>query len=525
MSMPPGLGTPDAFGWVALVAWVPLLSRWRTHGTPERSVQEALLMGSVAGMVAFGWGVQHPFWPAALASVGVVALWALSLAVPWAAGAAFVRRGAFGRAYAVWIAAALALDALWSMGPWALPWGRIGHALAAVPVVPWLVAGWGVGGLSACVLLGNALATELWLAYRAGATPGESSLHSAAGVRALVLGSLLAGLVGHAVMLNRIAFTPARDGRHAAATQPTLFLVQPGTSPHDWAALDAPQRVSDLQALTNAALDTAATPPALAVWPETALPPVHHDSLRHRVQQWVNRTGVPLLTGAIAPVSDSAASLPEGPYRHANRLYLLRPHKPVQAYDKHHLVPFVERVPGASVLSALGALAVSGGGVAGYRRGPGPQTLGTGGLRIAPLICLESVVGPYVWRAVQQALRPHVLITASHTGWWNSPRPGRQHLAFSRLRSLETGTPLALVTVRGPTALVYPDGRLSRRLPWTARGVLAVALPAPRPPPSPVRIGPLAWLGIGGLLLALAGIPWRRLRKCAAHWLHCSFAS
>ena len=485
LSMPPG-----GWGLCALVAWVPLLVEWRRVGTPRWSFARVLGAGGVAAVVAFGWCLRHPLWPSALAGVGVATLWSLGLALPWMAGAVYLQRNAPNRAWVVLIAGTLLLEFVWSIGPWAMPWAPLGHTLADRPMLAWLVAAWGVPGLSLLVLLTNALGAELWRALWASSLPPARATL----VRCAGLGLFIGGLVLHAGSLTRESPPSAPSEDPSAA--PSLFLVQPGTPASAWAALDAPHRVADLLALTSAAVDTARTPPELIVWPETALPPIDYAAHRARLQRWVDRTGLPVLTGALAPLSAT-----DGPYRHANRLLLFTPQRPPQRYDKHHLVPFVEGVPGADAVPHLASLAVSGGGVAGYRRGPGAQALFTDVLHIAPLICLESVVAPYVRRAVVDAAEPpDLLIAASQTGWWNTPRPARQHLAFSRLRVLETGRPFVLVTVYGPTTLIRPNGSTGPRLNWGDRGVLRVSLPPPDVLPPYARRSPV-WLAGGCILL------------------------
>ena len=505
VSFPPMGGAGIGIGLIALV---PLLVRWLEGGLPTRVLHEVALAGGIAGAVAFGWGVWHPFWPSAAAAVGGIGLWAFGFALPWMAGAVWVRRNQLGRAWLVVIGGTLVLEGLWSIGPWALPWGGLGHTLASVPVLSSLAAAWGVPGLSLLVLVANAWVAESVYALRVHRSSGRSRTpHDRRRWAVLLL--CVMGLVGHAVWLDRVHSVVSEPPPDA----PVLFLVQPGHTPTDWATLDDPKRVRDLQVLTIAALDTARRFPDMVVWPETAVPPDPSDTLRTHLQRWVEQHNVPLLTGAIAHVPTAR------PYRHANRLTLFQPHATRQTYDKHHLVPFVEGVPGAEALPFVAHGAVAGGGVAGYQRGPGPTLLSVrrprsrDTLRLAPLICLESVIGPYVQRYMAARRWPEALVVASQTGWWGTPRPARQHLAFSRLRTLETGRPLALVTVAGPTTAVAPDGTVGRRLPWGERGVVAVRLPSPasRPPYATQPPGLLPLFGM--VALALAWIPCACLRN------------
>ena len=444
---------------------------------------EAVLAYTGAGAVAFGWIVGHPSVPVVLASVGGVLTWVLLMALPWPVAAwvgSLARRD--GRPGVVSFlvigsAGTLAVEGALTHSPWPLPWGLLGHTQALVPTVRDAAALAGAPALSAWVLGANATVVL-----------GLRGRPTAALVGLLVLAGTAAG-----------AAWTERD-RSPSSRQATVWMVQPNMAAASWADIANTARVRRLLHLTNGALDTARTPPDLVVWPETALPPDRpglYDSLR----TWTARHDISLLTGAVARIHDPAAA-----YDHANRAVLFgtggpRPHYDSH-YDKAYPVPFVEHVPGASSLPALRALRVDGGGVQGYRAGRGATPLATDSLIVGPLICFESAVSPHARRYVVGSPPVDMLVTLAQTGWWGTAWPARQHRAIARLRAIETGRPLLLASVRGPTTVVLPDGSAGPSRAWNETGVVSATVSLPTALTVYARTGD--WIApVSALLFAL----------------------
>ena len=123
-------------------------------------------------------------------------------------------------------------------------------------------------------------------------------------------------------------------------------------------------------------------------------------------------------------------------------------------YVKRQAVPFGEYVPWRPVLGGLPPLALV---PRDAVEGDGPVTLEVDGVRIAPVICFETLFGPIVRTAVAHE--------------------SAQHVAQSRLRAVETGRAVVHAAIAGTSALVLPDGTISQIAPLFEVATLRAELP------------------------------------------------
>jgi apolipoprotein N-acyltransferase len=433
--------------------------------------------------------VRHPVLPTALASIGGLATWAAAGAVPWIVSVIVRRRLGLAAGLGMLVAGHLAVEGGLSRGPWALPWGLLAQTQAPVDGIRPLAALSGPSGLSAWVALANAAA---FLVIRGPGRPRRAGLAIGTGLALLALTQP----------------TPRPGGTgHGASGAGALraLVVQPAVPPLAWtppSSRETPQTRTDrLLAQTAAALDTLARRPDLVLWPETALPALEAPGARRRrsrLRAWAERHGVALLTGAVGRTR-SASALAAGAGR-ANRALLVRPGAPVQRYDKHHLLPFVEAAP---ALPVFGRLAATRPGATTYRRGSGPQALLVAGRRVGPLICSESLVAPHARNTVRRGAGLFAVL--AQTAWWGRSRAPRQHIAFTQLTAAATGRAAVVASVAGPAALVGPRGEARTLTSWMERGARTVTVPVRRARTPYVRHGDVVfWVGLAAAV-GLAG--------------------
>ncbi|MGI4779738.1 MAG: apolipoprotein N-acyltransferase [Janthinobacterium lividum] len=143
-------------------------------------------------------------------------------------------------------------------------------------------------------------------------------------------------------------------------------------------------------------------------------------------------------------------------------------------YDKHHLVPFGEFVPGLfRWFTDLMNIPLGD-----FKRGGLAQApFVWQGQRIAPNICYEDLFGDEIGANFRDADRtPTMLLNVSNIAWFGDTLAIDQHLAISRMRALEFERPMVRATNTGATVAIDHLGRVTASLPRLTRGVLVTEI-------------------------------------------------
>ena len=408
-------------------------------------------------------------------------------------------------------AAALRFGLLWMMaemarGTWltGFGWGAGGYAHLDGPLAfyaPWV----GVYGMTAL-----AAGLGMVLAQMASALVGWPS---GAEVQARVLAR--AGLPVAGARPQRA------DGWVWAALVVALPLAVPA-SWNDWTRSSGSLSVTLLQgnipqnekfeigtgvarALVWYQTELLAAKTALVVAPETALPVLpfqlpegYWDALRDAMDR-SNRAaviGMPLGNEAQG-YSNSVVGLVGG---------LAQPLR----YDKHHLVPFGEFIPPMfRWFTALMNIPLGD-----FNRGAlGQASFAVQGQRLAPNICYEDLFGEELAaRFTDAALAPTIFVNVSNLAWFGDTVAVDQHVAISRMRTLEFQRPFVRATNTGATAILDHQGQTRAALPRLTEGVLVGEVQGRE------GLTPFAWwaarFGLWPLwLLGLAGVAWGWRRR------------
>ncbi|MEI6986404.1 MAG: apolipoprotein N-acyltransferase, partial [Rhodospirillaceae bacterium] len=154
----------------------------------------------------------------------------------------------------------------------------------------------------------------------------------------------------------------------------------------------------------------------------------------------------------------------------------------IASYDKFHLVPFGEYIPGRELLPSwlpIGAIAARG---SDFSPGPGPRTLHLPGLPpVSPLICYEAIFPRAV---IDDGDRPAWLLNLTNDAWYGRTAGPHQHFAIAQTRAVEEGLPLVRVANTGISGVVDSYGRITAWLSLGKAGIIDTALPPALPQPT-----------------------------------------
>lgn len=265
-----------------------------------------------------------------------------------------------------------------------------------------------------------------------------------------------------------------------------VAVVQPNFDPYN-SKFDENLYQNQLDSLLSLT-DKAMTPETrLVLWPETSIPGSiwlkegdqnwQQASIRHFLS---NYEGPALLVGASAltsfqqgeKVPDFARPHPAGGYYlpHNSALFYRNDQEP-QVYHKSQLVIGVEKMPYPQILGFLGKLSVDLGGMTGtLGKQKERAVFENAGIKVAPVICYESVFGGYVTEYMRNGANLIGIIT--NDGWWGDTDGYRQHLAFARLRAIENRRDVARSANTGISAFINQRGELLGTTGWWEQNTL-----------------------------------------------------
>ena len=154
----------------------------------------------------------------------------------------------------------------------------------------------------------------------------------------------------------------------------------------------------------------------------------------------------------------------EGYYDAFNTAFYIDTNKRYQLHHKSKLTPGVEKMPLAVLLKPLESLALDLGGTVGSLGTDKERTVflrKSDSLKIAPVICYESVFGEYVTQYIRKGA--NLIFVITNDGWWGNTPGHRQHLTFSKLRAIETRRSIARSANTGISAFIGQRGDIYQR--------------------------------------------------------------
>lgn len=148
--------------------------------------------------------------------------------------------------------------------------------------------------------------------------------------------------------------------------------------------------------------------------------------------------------------------------------------------DLHHkskLVLGVEKVPFLKYLPIMKRLSIKlGGSYGGYGEDHSPTVFfnDEGKEGVGPIICYESVYGEYCTEYVRKGAELLAIIT--NDGWWDDTPGYKQHLAYARLRAIETRRSIGRSANTGISGFINQRGDVLKATDWWVEAAVSQEL-------------------------------------------------
>ncbi|MGW8064296.1 apolipoprotein N-acyltransferase [Streptomyces ziwulingensis] len=399
--------------------------------------------------------------------------------------------------------------ALWTAGEAArarvpfegFPWGKVAFGQADGLFLPLAaVGGTPVLGF-AVVLCGFGLHDVVRLAVRARRT------------REVRRGAAVAALLGVAVpVVGAVAARPLVSDKAEDGTA-TVAVIQ-GNVPRAGLDFNAQRRaVLDHHARETERLAAEVGAgrvdrPDLVLWPENSsdIDPFANADARAVIDRAVKAIGAPVSVGGVV----------ERDGRLLNEQILWDPDKgPVDTYDKRQIQPFGEYLPLRPLIGAINddwTSMVS----QDFSRGTEPGVFTMAGTKVGLVTCYEAAFDWAVRSEVVDGAR--MLSVPSNNATFDRSEMTYQQLAMSRVRAVEHSRTVTVPVTSGVSAIIMPDGRITRRTGMFVADSLVQEVPlrSSRTPATRLGVVPeiaLVLVAAGGLGWAVgAGVRGRRAR-------------
>lgn len=200
-----------------------------------------------------------------------------------------------------------------------------------------------------------------------------------------------------------------------------------------------------------------AVQPDLIVWPESATPfyLYNHPVLTKMVTAGIQTAGTDFLIGSPSFEGRNESA------RFYNSAYLIDPSgRPLDKYDKAHLVPFGEYVPFKKYLPFLGKIVAQ---VGDFHAGPVGRTMPWNEQQLGVLICYELIFPELGRKQVQNGAT--LLVNLTNDAWYGRTSAPYQHFSTAVFRAVETKRTLVRAANTGISGFIDPLGRIQQKSP------------------------------------------------------------
>jgi apolipoprotein N-acyltransferase len=262
-----------------------------------------------------------------------------------------------------------------------------------------------------------------------------------------------------------------------------IVAIQPNIDPYNEKFHGIPES-DQIDRMIQLTLDQTKNETSLVLWPETAFPTPcwEHEfeylygveEIRKVIDQYPN---VRLITGLLSTrlyLDQRELSPTSRKFRHGvgwfdnyNSAIEVEDSETIDLHHKSKLVLGVEKVPFLKHLPIMKKLSINlGGSSGGYGEDGSPTVFFNKEDKqgVGPIICYESVYGEYVTEYVRKGAELLAIIT--NDGWWDDTPGYKQHLAYARLRAIETRRSIGRSANTGISGFINQRGDVFNTTDW-----------------------------------------------------------
>ncbi|MBX2932367.1 MAG: apolipoprotein N-acyltransferase [Chitinophagaceae bacterium] len=466
--------SPLPFAFCIFFAWIPLLF------IADKVNNKNAFFG-LAFLTLFIWNVCTTWWiwnSTDIGSIFAIAANSLLMYVPWWGYINIKKKSGHYIGYISLIAFWMLFEYIHLNWELSWPWLSIGNAFAEkTNWVQWYEYT-GIGGGTLWVFVINILLYDIWKKIKQNTS--ITIQWTIKRITVLMLLIILPAAISISLLQHDV------DNNN---TQDNVVIVQPNIDPYQkFEQTSTSSQIKKLIDLSEKKIDENTK---LVVWSETALSaqialndittaPVYQAvfAFIHRHPHITLLTGVETYKTFTEPTQYTQKTTQGFYYESYNAAIALNSKAPMQLYFKSKLVPGVETLP--SFLKILAPLFEKfGGTTGGYAKDTAATTfqIAESPFIAAPIICYESIYGAYVASYVQKGANLIAIIT--NDGWWGNTAGHKQHLAYAKLRAIETRRWVVRSANTGISAVINPYGQIIITEGWDKAGSLQYNLPAP----------------------------------------------
>lgn len=437
--------------WIAIFASVALI----LYALFLVSVRQSLLVGMASGFAFYA--SQIPWMTTYLGPVPWLALSALEAFIFGIGSVATVfvfqaLRNMPGSYFSTSLKS-LAIAAIWTSREWlaisfpydGFPWSRVALSQSNSPLAPWVF--WGGNSLLSFVIVFGAAALVL----------GHRDLHFNQLKRSFTGIALIA--VFALPVLTPLDSKAENGTLNIAAVQGNakagLLVFEPlGTILNNHLAASQPLLERE------AKLD-------LVIWPENASDknPALHPDAKAAIDNFVTRVDAPLMFGTITERDNQIFN--------SSILWLPKTGQ-ADFYDKKRPVAFGEFVPDREFYRALAPDLID---LIprGYSFGTRDGIFVVQNKNVGTMICFEVAIDDISRQLISDGAE--ILVAQSNNSDFGTSNQSAQQLAIAKLRAIETGRVMVHISTVGTSAIIMPDGSITRQLETYKADIMQQELP------------------------------------------------